>query len=98
MPTMGFVAISLVTELHYGWNRHIWDVPVNELILGLKFALASEILFALSTDFTKLSMLILTYRVLVTGPSVLSKAIKTTLALIVLAGTSFCLVILFQCG
>jgi hypothetical protein len=94
----GFVAISLVTELHYGWNRHIWDVPLNELTLGLKFALTSEILFALSTDLTKLSMLILTYRVLVTGPSVLSKAIKATFALIVLAGTSFCFVILFQCG
>jgi hypothetical protein len=92
------VAISLITELHYGWNRHIWDVPVDELSSGLKFAFASEILFALSTDITKLSMLILTYRVLVTGPSVLSKAIKTTFGVILLAGTSFCFLIFFQCG
>jgi hypothetical protein len=43
-------------------------------------------------------MLILTYRVLVTGPSVLSKAIKTTFGVILLAGTSFCFLIFFQCG
>jgi hypothetical protein len=42
-----------------------WDVPVDLVSLGLKLTMAIECIFGVAASFTKISLLILTRRVMV---------------------------------
>lgn len=81
-PTIGCAALALTAVLHYGWSRHVWDVPTDQLVVGLKFVIAVEILFVISASLTKVSMLLLINRIMAAGSSTLRR-ISTALMVIV---------------
>ncbi|OLN81477.1 hypothetical protein CCHL11_09056 [Colletotrichum chlorophyti] len=62
-PATGFVVLGMIAQSRFGWGRHIWDVPLEQLTGSIQLGLASQILFDLATSFTKLSMLALMYRI-----------------------------------
>jgi len=81
-PTVGVAVLALVAVLHYGWSRHIWDVPPDQLVTGLKFVIAVEILFVTGASLTKVSMLLLINRIMASG-SVMLRRISMALMFIV---------------
>jgi hypothetical protein len=89
--------MSLVAELHLGWNRHIWDVRADSITTGLKMVLATEVIFGVATTLTKVSMLALIYRIMVKSSGRLSKVVIGAIILVVAQGTAFCFAIIFEC-
>lgn len=67
LPTTAFAIVGLLTTTKYEWDRHIWDVHFDLIVMGLKLSIANEILFSIATALTKLTMLALTYRVVSQG-------------------------------
>ncbi|KAJ3957496.1 hypothetical protein N0V92_005927 [Colletotrichum tropicale] len=63
IPAAAFVVVGMISMDRYGWGRHVWDVPIDKFTGSLQMGLASQILFDLTTSFTKLSMLALVYRI-----------------------------------
>ncbi|CZR61605.1 related to L-fucose permease [Phialocephala subalpina] len=96
-PTTAFAIFSLVAELHFGWNRHIWDVKLDTITIGLKIVMATEILFCFATSLTKISMLILVYRLVSHSSTLLSKIIIGAITLVSAQGVAFCFSVLLQC-
>lgn len=96
-PTTAFAIMALLSELYFGWNRHIWDVNLSTITDGLKLVLVTEILFCLATSLTKLSMLTLTYRLVANSSSLLTKIIIGAIILVSAQGTAFIFAVLFQC-
>lgn len=97
LPTTAFAVLTLLTEIHFGWDRHIWDVQLDTIVVGLKVVLGTEILFCLATSLTKISMLTLTYRLVGNSSSLLSKIIVGAITLVSAQGIAFIIVVLFQC-
>lgn len=62
LPTIGCAVLTNLAIRHWGWDRHIWDVRLVLLPLGLKVAIAVECLFAIGVSCTKISLLILMRR------------------------------------
>jgi hypothetical protein len=81
-PTIACAVLALVAVLHYGWSRHVWDVPADQLVTGLKFVIAVEILFVTGASLTKVSMLLLINRIMAGGSGTLRR-ISTSLMVIV---------------
>ncbi|KAH9208595.1 hypothetical protein DL95DRAFT_345248 [Leptodontidium sp. 2 PMI_412] len=97
VPTTAFMILCLVAEWHYKWNRHIWDVNPDTLIIGLKVVLVTQILFCIATTLTKLSMLVLVYRIVVQGSKKFPKIIVCVMVLIAAEGVAFVSTVVFQC-
>ncbi len=89
--------MTLIAEFGYGWNRHAWDIPLDEVTPGLQLSLASQILFAAASNFTRLSMLFLTRRILTTGYENTRKAIAFAMVLMTVSCFVFITVVIFQC-
>lgn len=98
IPTTAFMIVFLVAEWCYDWNRHIWDVRPETLIPGLKIVLTTQVLFSAATTFTKLSMLILIYRIVRESSKKLPKIIIGVMVLISLESVAFIFAVMFQCG
>ncbi|KAL2865636.1 uncharacterized protein BJX67DRAFT_168976 [Aspergillus lucknowensis] len=90
-----------MAEQQYGWNRHIWDVPLDWLTTVSKLNLTFQILFSLSCSITKLSLLWFCRRLLGAGIKGLSSKynIAMILGMVVvgLSSTLFILISIFQC-
>lgn len=76
----------------------VWDVRPDTLVSGLKVVLTTQILFSAATTLTKLSMLVLVYRIVTESSKKLPKIIIGVMALIALEGVAFILGVMFQCG
>ena len=71
---------------------------MSTLSLSLKLVLATQILFDAATSLTKLSMLTLTYRIIGSGSALLRNVIIGVMSVVVLQGTIFMFIVIFQCG
>ncbi|KAL2064699.1 hypothetical protein VTL71DRAFT_3837 [Oculimacula yallundae] len=98
IPTTAFMICALVAEWEFKWNRHIWDVRPDTLVVGLKMVLVTQVLFGLATTLTKLSMLVLVYRIAAEGSKTFSKVIIGVMVLITLECVAFVFLVIFQCG
>jgi hypothetical protein len=87
----------LIAQLHYGWNRHAWDVMPDTVAIGEKMSLTSQILFAAASTCTRLSMLFLTRRILSNGNKTLQRAINFAMAFMATDCLIFIIVVIFQC-
>ncbi|KAF2762959.1 hypothetical protein EJ05DRAFT_21782 [Pseudovirgaria hyperparasitica] len=57
VPLLGLtIALSIAVKV-YHFDRHIWDVPIDEATATRKILFAIEILYVISTGLTKLSVL-----------------------------------------
>ena len=70
VPTAAVAVLAILATQRWGWNRHIWDVPIDLITRGLKLVIAIECLFGVSVSFTKISLLIMTRRVMATDTTV----------------------------
>jgi hypothetical protein len=96
-PTMGCAVLTLTAVLNYGWSRHVWDIPPDQLELGLKYVIAVEVLFAVACSLTKLSMLLLILRVLAAGSVILRRLSITVMVIVVLESFIFSIVVINTC-
>ncbi|KAK2855697.1 hypothetical protein FQN49_004932 [Arthroderma sp. PD_2] len=100
--TIAAVASGLTTltaALRLGWDRHVYDVPFDQLTLGLKLLIVVEILFALGSGFTKLSLLCFTRRIMKgSANKSLEYAVILTMVVIGVYTIIFCFVVIFTCS
>ncbi|KAL2814581.1 hypothetical protein BJX63DRAFT_193130 [Aspergillus granulosus] len=93
--------IISVAEQQFGWNRHIWDVPLEWIPTVSKLNLTFQILFSLACSLTKLSLLWFCKRLLGAGSKGLSSPynIAMIIAMVVvgLSSVLFILFSIFQC-
>jgi hypothetical protein len=82
----------------YGWNLHIWDVPISDIVPSRKTAWAAQIFFILGTTCTKISILLF-YRRLTTGalPNTFLYVIYANIAFIIAYAISFAFVLVVGC-
>lgn len=78
------VVISMASE-EYGFNRHVWDIPMSWLPTAQKLNLVFQILFSGASMTTKLSILWFTKRLLGAG----SKGLYRTYYILLVAGMVF---------
>lgn len=99
IPAATFGILCIVADNHFGWNRHIWDVVLNESRIeeGLKVIWGSQLAFGLATGLTKASMLALTYRITAGGSSRVTPWILGTAVLVGCEIIVFTVIVLFQC-
>ncbi|KAJ9227202.1 hypothetical protein DTO027B5_791 [Paecilomyces variotii] len=64
------IAMAVVTSLasaRYGWNRHIWDVPLEWIPTSEKLNMMFQVFFSFASTLTKLSLLWFCRRLLGAG-------------------------------
>lgn len=94
------VVTSLATE-DWAWNRHIWDVPLTWLPTLQKFNLCFQIMFSLSSSFTKISLLWFCRRLLGAGKGnfmLFNWAFIGAMVFVGLSCSLFTLISIFQCS
>lgn len=97
IPTTAFVGVMITAQVKYNWNRHGWDVIPAVVTIGGKLVLISQLLFAVASTCTRLSMLFLTRRILVAGYERLQKIIIFTIVLMGVDCLIFVTMAIFQC-
>ncbi len=97
VPTLGCAVITVLAVLQYGWSRHVWDVPYDQLVLGLKLVIAVEILFSFGCTLTKLSMLLLIRRIMAGSQGILQRLAQTVMVIVVLECLIFSIVVINTC-
>ncbi|KAL2825646.1 hypothetical protein BDW59DRAFT_161606 [Aspergillus cavernicola] len=94
------VIISLATQ-QYGWNRHVWDVPLEWLPTISKLNLTFQIIFSLSCSLTKLSLLWFCRRLFGTGSkgsrSFFNISMIVGMVVVFISSALFILFSIFQC-
>ncbi|KAH7126850.1 hypothetical protein B0J11DRAFT_287720 [Dendryphion nanum] len=60
--TLGLTAAVLLANRNFGWDRHIYDIPLTQIEPTLKIGMAAKVLFVAAASFTRLSLLSLYYR------------------------------------
>ncbi|KAH6620442.1 hypothetical protein C7974DRAFT_316803 [Boeremia exigua] len=60
--TVGLTAVVLLANQRFGWDRHLWDIPLNKLTPTLKIAMAAKVVFTCAATFTRLSLHCFYYR------------------------------------
>ncbi|KAJ5198857.1 hypothetical protein N7491_000576 [Penicillium cf. griseofulvum] len=95
------VAMATITSVateDWGMNRHIWDIEVLKLITIQKLNLSFQILFSLSSCFTKISLLWFCRRLIGKGKFGLYNR-AFILSIVFVGGSSllFSLISIFQC-
>lgn len=98
VPTGACAVLTGIAVTHWGWNRHIWDVPLNMVTLGLKLTIAMECLFGVAVSCTKMSLLILTRRVMSNGTGILRHVAAAGMFVVACEGIIFNLVVIFTCS
>ncbi|KAI4802653.1 hypothetical protein E4T44_11499 [Aureobasidium sp. EXF-8845] len=58
MFAVGFGAIVNVAMGHYGWDRHIWNIPLDVLSTSVKAYMAAKILFIISGTCVRMALLL----------------------------------------
>ncbi|KAJ5481161.1 hypothetical protein N7539_007055 [Penicillium diatomitis] len=65
--TIGMVAVTTLATESWGWDRHVWDVPVVWLSTVQKLNVSFQILYSQATSLTKISILWFCRRLLGAG-------------------------------
>ncbi len=97
IPTLGCAVLSLIAVKYHGWDRHVWDVPVPQLYVALKFAMAVEVLFSFACSLTRLSILLLIRRIMAAGSEVWKRLTIALVVLICVEECIFCVVAINTC-
>ena len=62
MLTIGVNVVVDLGGISYGWNRHVWDIPLNWLTPSFKLAYVAKLLFTIAAFFIMTSLLAFYYR------------------------------------
>ncbi|KAM5453581.1 hypothetical protein MaudCBS49596_002784 [Microsporum audouinii] len=101
IATVPAIVCGLITAwaaLKLGWNRHVYDVPFNQLQLGLKLVIVVEVFFSIGVGFTKLSLLAFTLRIMKgSANKMLENIVIITMAVIGIYTIIFVFFVIFTC-
>jgi hypothetical protein len=97
VPTLACAVLSMLAVQYHGWDRHVWDVPTDQLIITLKFELAIETLFSLACVLTRISILLLIIRLMSTGSRALKRMAIAAIVLMCLEEIVFTIVAINTC-
>ncbi|KAH8731068.1 hypothetical protein GQ44DRAFT_699292 [Phaeosphaeriaceae sp. PMI808] len=89
------VLVIMATQL-YGWDRHVWDAPLQMLITGRKASLAGQTLFVLASSTVKMSILVSYFRI-APEKSLFRKLVWGTFVLVFAAFVVFMVALWVQC-
>ncbi|KAK3390683.1 hypothetical protein B0H63DRAFT_121690 [Podospora didyma] len=92
----GVTVTVILANTRYGWNHHIWDLKLTDLITARKVSFAAQMLYLFSTALAKISIL-LSYTSLAVPGTPLDVVSKVTIGLIGAGQGSFLIVLLTQC-
>ncbi|KAK5148889.1 hypothetical protein LTR04_000378 [Oleoguttula sp. CCFEE 6159] len=67
LMTIGMTAVVLLANTRYGWNRHVWDIPLDLFTNSGIIAFVAKIAFTLAATFTRISLLCFYYRLIKDG-------------------------------
>ncbi|KAJ8110526.1 hypothetical protein OPT61_g6656 [Boeremia exigua] len=96
--TIGLTAIVILANQKYGWDRHLWDIPLNKLVPTLKIAMAAKVVFTCAATFTRLSLHCLFYRLVAdTGRQWFRVVIHVNVAYTIAIFISFIFLAIFMC-
>ncbi|EUC41054.1 hypothetical protein COCMIDRAFT_107175 [Bipolaris oryzae ATCC 44560] len=59
---IGLTIVVLLANKSYGWDRHVWDIPVSKFVPTSKIAMAAKVVFTAAATFTRLSLHCFYYR------------------------------------
>ncbi|KAH8430462.1 uncharacterized protein LDX57_008121 [Aspergillus melleus] len=92
--------ISMATE-QWGWDRHMWDVPLEWIPTNSKLNLSFQLLFSLASSITKLSVLWFCKRLLGRGSKGLYRwynvVLIVAMVFVTICCTLFTVLSIFQC-
>jgi hypothetical protein len=95
---IGLTTAVLLGNIRYGWDRHIWDMPLDLVTSALKMAFVSKILFSLAATFTRLSLLCFYSRLVVnSGIRWFNTVIVVSHGFVVMVGVVFVGLTVWQC-
>lgn len=98
IPAIACGVITVLGTIKYGWSRHVYDVPFDQLVLGLKLTMALECLFGVSCALTKLSLLFFTRKMIFgINSKILKWLVWITIAVVAAEMVIFCIVVIFTC-
>ena len=75
--------MSAFTYAKHGGTRHVWDVEPSSVQPLIKLALATQILFGNAVTFVKISMLLLTRKIMGNGNKTLRNIIVFALVFVI---------------
>ncbi|KAJ5007886.1 hypothetical protein K4K48_009647 [Colletotrichum sp. SAR 10_66] len=90
------ICVILATEL-YGWNLHVWDVPLSEIRQSRQISMAAQTLFLFASGLSKLSILCSYLRIAAPG-TWFSRLTWVTGILVLLLTWIFMIVLWTQCA
>lgn len=98
---IGMCVVNSMAAEDWGWDRHIWDIPMSWLPTVQKLNLSFQTLFSVSSSFTKLSLLWFCKRLVGAG----SKGLYRTYYFVLVGAMTFVavccalfeLISIFQC-
>ncbi len=96
-PTLVCASVTVYAVMHIGWDRHIWDVRIDQLVLSLKLAIAIEIIFSFACTLTRISILLLVLRLMATGKGVLRRLAICSMVFICVEEVVFSVVVINTC-
>ncbi|KAK3316978.1 hypothetical protein B0H66DRAFT_308719 [Apodospora peruviana] len=92
----GMTITVILANTLYGWNHHIWDLTIPDLITARKVSFAAQLLYLCATALSKISIL-LSYNKLAVIGSPLYHLSRISIGLIGAGQFSFTIVLLTQC-
>lgn len=96
---IALTAIVLLANQQYGWDRHVYDIPLKKIIPTSKIAMAAKVIFTCAATFTRLSLLCFYYRLVSdTGKKWFVWGIHVNVAFSVGIFFSFVCLAIFQCN
>jgi hypothetical protein len=57
----------LIADQKYGWNIHIWDLTVSQMMQGREVSIAGQTIFVFASGLSKLSILLSYLRIAFLG-------------------------------
>lgn len=54
--------VVILANREYGWNRHVWDIPLTMIPDANIIAMIAKLMFTLASTFTRLSLICFYYR------------------------------------
>ncbi|KAF2022287.1 hypothetical protein BU24DRAFT_439026 [Aaosphaeria arxii CBS 175.79] len=95
---IGLKTVVLLANQRYGWDRHVYDIPLDWIASTAKIAMAAKILFTCAASFTRLSLLFFYYRLVKdTDKKWFHWSIHANVAFTIGIFISFICLAIFQC-
>jgi hypothetical protein len=98
-PQIGGIGLTVTTVLAntlYGWNHHIWDLHISELMTARKVSLVAQVLYLVASSLAKISIL-LSYLILAPPETYFRSLSQVAIVIIALVSTTFFVLLFTQC-